>query len=143
MESDRSAGNQTEILINHQSNKITRLGAVSKALPPRWESPGMLYLTAAPARNPSSPQYTLPSPSYHTGSGWHAHSSHMLTYTNHSASKRAARRCGKLNPQKTQAQEAVKILNITLFQILPFKLEPEKTNSPTKRLQVSALNGNN
>lgn len=67
----------------------------------------------------------------------------MLTYTNHSATKRSARRRGQLNPQKTQAREAIKILNITLFQILPFKLEPEKVNSPTKRQYVSALNGKN
>lgn len=67
----------------------------------------------------------------------------MLTYTNHSATKQSARRCGQLNPQKTQAQEAIKILNIALFQILPFKLEPEKHNSPTKQLYVSALNGIN
>lgn len=55
----------------------------------------------------------------------------MLTYTNHSATKGSARRCGQLNPQKTQAQEAIKTRNITLVQILPFKLEPEEPHQTT------------
>lgn len=55
----------------------------------------------------------------------------MLTCSNHSATKQSARRCGQLNPQKTRAQEAIKILNIVLFEILPFKAEPEKNERTT------------
>lgn len=86
-----------------------------------------LYLYPIPAPC-QKPQYILPSPYCHTSSGWHANSSHMLTCSNHSPTKQSARRCGQLNPQKTQAQEAIKILNIALFQILPFKPEPEWMN---------------